>query len=253
VNAALRVEWLKLRRSVVTRTATALMVVLIPAMALGFYQVAVSGGTGAIALKAEAFLVGEGWEAFFGLVDQIVAVAVFLGAGIVTSWVFGREHVDGTFESLFALSVSRSRVAGAKFLVLGAWAVVLTIGIAVVTTVLGLVAGVDPGSATSGGLLRLASITLLTCALAMPAGYVASIGRGYLAGIGALILVVAVAQVAVLFGTGAWLPFAVPGLMAVAGSDGAPDVGAIHLGLVPIVTAIGVWLTVRWWRRAEVV
>jgi hypothetical protein len=40
--------------------------------------------------------------------------------------------------------------------------------------------------------------------------------------------------------------------MAVTGSEGAPVVGPAQVALVPMVATAAVWLTLRWWRRAEV-
>lgn len=244
-----------LRRSPVTATATALMIVLLPAMALGFYSVAQRGGTGPLAQKASAFLVGDGWEGYLGGVDQIAAVAMFLGPGVVVTWAFGREHVDRTFPSLFSLPVSKASIAGAKFLVLVGWVAVLSILLVIVAFGLGLVAGVGPLQPVVIGpaLLRLFAVALSASVLSLTIGLVASVGRGYLPAVGALILIVATTQVAILFGTGGWVPFAVPGLMAVSGTEGAPELSPLQIALVPGATSVVVWLTVRWWRRAEVV
>ena len=89
--------------------------------------------------------------------------------------------------------------------------------------------------------------------LSMTMGFVASVGRGYLTAIGAIIVIIAVAQVAVLFGTGGWFPFAVPGLLAVAGAEGAPTLSSLQMALVPAVVAMGIWFTIAWWRSAEVI
>jgi ABC-2 type transport system permease protein len=255
MRAATTVEWWKLRRSRVVLTATVLMALFLPLMGLGFYTVATTGGSGAMAEKAAAMLVGEGWPAFFGLVDQIAAVAVFIGAGVVVGWIFGREHIDRTFPALFSLPVKRGSVAIAKFVVAAAWITVLAVAITIVTLTLGWLSGVGPG--TSGeilaGAVRLTLLSLGDGALALTLGLVASVGRGYLPAIGAMIVIVAVAQVAVLLGTGGWFPFAVPGLAAVAGSPGVPELNGLQVALVPVMTLAAIVLTVRWWRNAEVV
>ena len=253
--SAVRVEWWKLRRSRVALVATILMGVLLPALGLAFYSVALNGGTGSLADKAAALLVGEGWEGYLGLVDQVAAVAVFLGAGVVVAWAFGREHVDRTFPSLFALPVSRRAIAGAKFAVLAGWVLFLAVAICLVALILGVTGGVGPYEVevVASGLGRLLAICIGAGLLSLTMGLVASVGRGYLPAIGALIVLVAAAQVSVLFGTGGWFPFAVPGLMAVAGAEGVPELNGAQLALVPALGATGIWATIWWWRKTEVV
>jgi ABC-2 type transport system permease protein len=254
MRVALRVETWKLTRSRVTLVATTLLGLLLPAMGLGFYTVAVAGGTGSLADKAAALLIGEGWAGYFGFVDQIAAVALFVGSGIVVAWVFGREHIDGTFPALFALPISRGTIAAAKFVVLTVWVVLLALIVAAVTLTLGIVGGVGPWETTVivAELARLLAVSLGAGALALTMGLVASIGRGYLAAIGALSVIIAVAQIAVLFGSGGWFPFAVPGLLAVAEAPGIPALTPAQVSLVPVVALVSVALTVRWWQGAEV-
>lgn len=254
MTRALRVEWWKLRRSPVTLTATVLMVVVLPMLALGFYSVSQNGGKGALAQKAEALLIGDGWEGYLGAVAQIAAAAVFVGAGVVVAWVFGREHADRTFSSLFALPVARATIAASKLVTLTGWAVALSALVVLATAVAGLLGGVGTLDADGvmPGLGRLFAVVLFTTLLAETVGLVASAGRGYLPAIGAMVLILAAAQVAVLFGTGGWFPFSVPGLLAVAGTEGVPTPNAIQIALVPLTAALGGWLTIVWWDRAEV-
>jgi ABC-2 type transport system permease protein len=101
-------------------------------------------------------------------------------------------------------------------------------------------------------LAKLLAVTTTSGVLALTLGWVASVGRGYLPAIGALIVIIAAAQVAVLFGTGGWFPFAIPGLIAVAGTEGAPQLSVLQLALVPGIVAAAAWLTLRWWAKAEV-
>lgn len=254
MSGALAVELRKFRRSPVVLTASALMALLVPAIAIGFYWVAENGGAGPLALKVGALDVGQGWDGYVGLTNQISAAGIFVGAGVVVTWVFGREHADHTFPSLFALPTSRQVVAMAKAVLIVCWGFLLAVGVTVVTFGLGLVFGVEAGVGDIGSLLwRLFSVVLLTSLLASTVGLVASVGRGYLPAFGALVLLVAAAQVSVLFGTGGWFPYAVPGLLSVAGTEGVLDVTPLQIALVPVVALVGVWLTARWWGRAEVV
>lgn len=254
MRQAIRVEWWKVRRSRVTLVATALMAVLLPAMGIGFYWVAVNGGNGAIAEKAEAFLIGSGWEGYLSLVAQIAAVALLLGTGVVVSWVFGREHVDRTFPSLFARVVSLRTVAGAKYAVMAIWVTSLAVLVCLVTLLFGVLGSLgqfEPAMMIPGT-MRLFFVAWGAGILGLTLGLVASVGRGYLPAIGALIIVIAASQVAVLFGTGGWFPYAVPGLLAVTGAEGIPELTPIQLSLVPAAALVAGWLTVVWWDNSEV-
>lgn len=255
MRRAIQVEWWKIRRSRVTLTATALMATLLPAMGIGFYWVAINGGSGALAAKASAFLIGDGWVGYLNGVGQIAAVAVLLGTGVVVSWIFGREYVDRTFPSLFARVVSLQTIATAKYVVMAVWVTALAILICAVTVLLGVAASVGPLESTSvvPGTARLFVVAWSAGALGLTLGLVASIGRGYLPAIGALILVIAAAQIAVLFGTGGWFPYAVPGLLAVAGAEGIPAVSSFQIVFALGTVLAAGWLTVAWWERAEVV
>lgn len=239
-----------MKRSLVGITTSLLLAVALPLMGFGMYYVAKQGGSGPLANKARSFLVGEGWVGYIGLVAQIVAVAVFLGVGVMTAWVFGREHSDRTFPALFGLPVSRSTIALAKFAVMGWWTILMVAFLVAITALLGVFAQIEPTTLreVTPALGRLSGIAILSSLLAFPSGYVASVGRGYLPAIGALIVVIAISQVVVLFGTGGWVPFAVPGLLAV-GDELTPT--AVQIALVPITTGLGIWMTVRWWGNAE--
>lgn len=255
MRAAFRAEWLKLRRSTVTRTVSVAAIVAIPAMSFGVFWVAVNGGFGPLAVKADGLIQGEGWDGYLNAAGQITAAALFIAVGIAAAWVFGREHADRTFPALFSLAVTRGQIALAKFGVLLVWSAVVSVGMVTLTLAIGALAGVgaQPTSGIGAATVELLAIAVLSCLLAMTMGFVASLGRGYLPAIGALIAIVAVAQIAVLFGTGPWFPYTVPGLMAVAEADGVPPVGMGHIALVPLLLAISVWLTVRWWDSAEAV
>lgn len=254
MKRALDVEYLKLRRASVVAWTTGLVVLFVPLLCVGFVAIAERGGAGAAALKAQAMVVGEGWEAYLGLLGQVVSVAMFIGPGVVVTWAFGREHSERTFPSLFALPVPRQSIAAAKFLVLVGWTLVLMALLLVSSVVVGLIAGVGPVEEVSifATLPRLGFAGFLTGLLALTLGLVASVGRGYLPAFGALILLTVTTQIAVLLGTGGWFPYAAPGLFALAGVDGIPAVSTIQLLLVPATVGLVAWLTMRWWARAEV-
>lgn len=254
MRAALTVEVRKLQRSRVVLVATLLQVVLVPLLAFLLVQAADSG-VGMLAGKGELLVDGEGWEAYLAALGQVVAAAVFVGAGVVVAWVFGREHADRTFGALFSLPVARRDIAAAKLLVVVVWGLVLSLGVTAVAVLLGLLGGVDTAAAWPplADLLRLFVVAASTTLLAVPVALVASVGRGYLPAIGAVVVLVAIAQVSVFLGAGAWFPFAVPGVWAVADgvvltAPGPPEVLLAALTVVGCAAA-----TVWWWGRAEVV
>ncbi len=255
MRAALTVESWKLRRSRVVLVASLLMVLLVPLLALGLLRAATSDGIGALAAKGELFVTGTGWDAYLGVLGQVGAAALFVGAGIVVAWLFGREHADGTFGALFALGVSRADVARAKLVVAVGWALAAAVGVLVATVLIGLVGGVGTEQVLppAAALARTALVVVATLLLALPIGWVASIGRGYLPAVGAVIGLVATAQLTVFFGIGAWFPFSVPGLLAVADGQTVPVPGPGSFAVVAVTIVVAAWATVAWWDRAEVV
>lgn len=254
MEAALRVEARKLRRSRVVLVASLLQVVLVPLLAFLLVRVAAGEGTGVLAGKGELLVTGEGWDAYLGALGQVAAAALFVGAGVVAAWVFGREHADGTFGALFSLPVSRGDIARAKLVVLAVWALLVSVAVVAVAAGIGVVGAVDTTSVLPplSGLVRLLVVASSTMLLAVPVSLIASVGRGYLPAIGAVVVVLAVAQVSVLLGAGGWFPFAVPGLVAVA--DGATvTMPSAAQGALAVLTVIaGAGATVAWWSRAEV-
>ena len=57
---------------------------------------------------------------------------------------FGREFGDGTITGLFALPVRRSTIALAKLLVYSVWAIVMSLSLAALLVIVGLIAGLGP-------------------------------------------------------------------------------------------------------------
>jgi ABC-2 type transport system permease protein len=254
VNAALAVELLKLRRSTAARTAGVAVVVGVAGLSAGFMALARSGGDSAMAAKVEPLIHGSGWEAYLGMVGQVLSVAVLLSVGVVTCWSFGREFVDGTFGSLFAIPTPRGQVALAKYAVLAGWGLLTCTATVLVAIALGTVIGLGaPGGAALGSAVGVLVVGGLTVLLALPLGWVASVLRGYLPGIAALLAVVVATQVATVLGSGAWFPYAAPGLWAgMGGTAAAAEVSWVQLAMAFPVAIAGVVATVVWWRRAEV-
>lgn len=254
MGEAFAVEMLKLRRSPVVWTASVVAVLVIPVLGVSFARLADSPGSGPLGLKIDAMVTGTGWAAYLGVLGQLVAVAYLLVVGVVVVWCFGREFSDHTVGSLFALPVSRRRIGLAKFGVVAVWAGTLSVALVAASAVLGI--GLSVGEVDGDvaiGLGRLMGLAVLTGLLAAPLALAASVGRGFLAGIGMLLMIVAAAQIAVLFGAGAWFPFAAPGLWTVGWQEPAIEVTTLQMALVPLTALAGGAATVGWWGRFEIV
>ncbi len=251
--AAWEVESLKLRRSSVARTSAAVVVCGTTAMTAAFTAVGLGGGDSQMAVKVRPLLHGRGWEAYLGMLAQVLSVAMLLAAGVVVAWAVGREFTDGTVAGLQALPTPPGAIAAAKLgtVMLGAGATaLLTVALAVP---LGLAIGLGPpdDAAVAAG-FRALTVAGLTAVLTLPLALVASARRGYLPGIGALLGLVVLTQVATVTGAGAWFPWAAPGLWAgMGGPDAAAEVGPLQLLLALPVGALGAAGTVRWWSTAE--
>ena len=126
--AAIRVEWLKLHRSRMSLLAAVVVAIGVPALTAGFLAAATRGPADtSLAIKVNAMLVGEGWTAYLGMLAQILSVASFLGVGFVVAWCFGREFTDHTITGLYALPTSLTTIAAAKYTVLLAWSMALSL------------------------------------------------------------------------------------------------------------------------------
>jgi ABC-2 type transport system permease protein len=139
MNGVIRVEALKLVRSPVGMIGT-LALVLGTLALLGGITAALAGGNPELTAKVGAAATLD-WAGLLATAAQITAAGALLGFGIVLSWMFGREFADGTITGLFALPVSRARIAFAKLVVYAAWTVavclILTVGIFGLGLVLG--------------------------------------------------------------------------------------------------------------------
>ncbi len=147
-----------------------------------------------------------------------------MGAALVArvaAWVFGREFADGTVKELLALPTSRTALVLAKL-----------------TLVL----------AASAGLALVATMTAL---LALPVGFVASAGRGYLPALGVALLTLVLAQILSVLGWGDWFPWAVPALASGVSGPAAAQLGPhSYLGVL-VVAVVSAVATVAWWRVAD--
>jgi ABC-2 type transport system permease protein len=173
--------------------------------------------------------------------------------GVIVIWTFGREFSDHTAKDLLALPTPRTMIVAAKFAVTGVWCVAL----ALQTYLLGLAAGTAlqlPGwSATAAlqGLGRLLVVAVMTWLLVSVLALAASAGRGYLAAVGVMFLVLFLAQIVAALGYGHVFPWSVPGVLSGVSGPDRPTVGVPGFALVAVVGAAGIVATALWWRNAD--
>jgi ABC-2 type transport system permease protein len=90
---------------------------------------------------------------------------------------------------------------------------------------------------------------LIACCglIALPAALLATLGRGLLTGIGAVAVIVVVAQISVFAGAGPWFPLATPALWAI-DPTGVP---AAAWAFVPVLPVAAATFTAVAWRRLQ--
>ncbi|HZM84313.1 MAG TPA: ABC transporter permease [Candidatus Limnocylindrales bacterium] len=255
MRAAWYAEWLKLRRSRLIWMT--LLAVTVGAAAAGLFMfISLHPGKardlGLLGAKAQLATLDPTWPSYFGLLAQITAVGGVLFFGMTMVWVFGREFAGHTVKDLLALPTSRAATVTAKFAAATGWSLALTGYLSAAGTGIGLLLGIPgplSGQVLADGGMKVAVTALLTIAITTLFGFGASTGRGYLSGVGVLFAILFTAQIVAALGYGAWFPFAVPALHAGITGDQSPA-PAGYVG-VAAVAAGSIWLTIRWWQRAD--
>jgi ABC-2 type transport system permease protein len=255
--SALWAETLKARRSKVP-LLTAAAFSMLPLVA-GLFMFILKDperarAMGLISVKAQLFTAGVAdWPAFFDVLLQGIGIAGTILYAFIIAWVFGREFSDHTVKELLALPTPRWSIVGAKFVLTATW----TMALALFVLILGF--GVGRAVSISGWSLELSwqsSVDLMVTAvlsfMLMPfVALFASVGRGYLPGLGWAFLTLALGQIAAVMGWGDWFPWSVPPLFSGMAGARAEMLGWHSYVLVVLTFAAGVAITVIWWRSAD--
>jgi ABC-2 type transport system permease protein len=246
VATAIAVEGRKVVASRVLTSTAVMLVVGVAAIAAGSIAAAHSGNA-QLAAKVGPLGAEGGWAGMVNVATQVTAAAGFGAFGVGLSWMYGREFADGTITGLFGLPVSRAMLAVAKLVVYLVWTVVTAL---VLTLVVALTAAVvvrqAPDSAAWSGLARMFALAVMNAALAVPAAWAATVGRGLLPAIGTSVALMAVTEIVVVSG-GDWFPLAAPALWAVLpGSISAAQL--LPAAVVPLAFVV---LTLHAWRRLQ--
>jgi ABC-2 type transport system permease protein len=254
LRAALATEWLKARRSRVPWLVLAGFS-LVP-LVIGLFMVILKDPEGArrlglLGAKAQLAAGAGDWPTMLSMLGQAVAIGGAILFSFLTSWVFGREFTDRTLRGLLASPTSRGAIVVAKAVVVGVWGVAIIAWVVVFGLGVGVVVGLPGWSDTlaATSVRDIVAAALLTIALQPVTGLLASVGRGFLAGLAWAVLTIAIAQVLAVLGLGAAFPWAVPAL--VTGATGPDAVPPVSVALVLVTGAAGLVLTIAWWRRAD--
>ncbi len=256
LSAALWAEALKARRSRVP-LVTALGFALTPLMG-GLFMVilkdpALAHRFGLLTTKAQLTAATGDWPTYFGILAQATAVGGAIVFGMIAIWIFGREYSDRTIKDLLALPTSRQTVVVAKGLVLAIWALALVALIVALGLGIGGAIGL-PGWSTGLAVREIARIVVvaaLTIGLVTPVALAASVGRGYLPGVGFIVLTVFFAQLIAALGWGAYFPWSVPALLSGLAGTGSRNLGIGSYLLVVGVACVGFAGTLAWWLSAD--
>jgi ABC-2 type transport system permease protein len=141
------------------------------------------------------------------MLAQILSVMSFLGVGFVVAWCFGREFTDHTITGLYALPTSRITIAAAKYVVLLAWSLGLSLITLAAAFALAPLAGLPaPSTDVLAPAAKVLAVGVNGALLAYPLAFIASAARGYLPAVAGLILIVVITQILTVLGVGAWGP-----------------------------------------------
>lgn len=248
MKAAIWAEAVKLAGSTVGRVASVAIVVGISVLSASMLLTAATTTDPQLLAKLGPVATGD-WRGYLLGAAQITGAGGLGGFAVVLAWMFGREFGDGTIAGLFALPVRRSTIALAKLGVYLVWAVAMSLLLAIVLAVVGLVAGLCPiGAGTLEQLARQAALGAMSVAITVPVAWAATLARSVLGGVSVAIALVVVAQISVLAGLGGWMPLAAPALWAISlGTNVSP----LQLSLLIPLGAVFVVLVAHSWRRMQ--
>ena len=244
---------LKFRRSVVARLVTPLLVGLVPLAAIGAVALARSPALpGAAAAKFLPYATGDLAGTHLLVAGQLLSVAALTAGGFAAAWSYGREFSDGTAGALIGLPARPSTAGLAKALLLAGWLGGCVLASIAITVLASIAVGGVPGVPAWHNAADAGVAGLLAVCLAMPFAWVASLTRSPLGTIGVLIAVVAVTQIVVVLGAGAWFPYAVPSLLTgMGGPQAAAEIQPGALALTAAVAPVAILAVARRWQRLD--
>ena len=210
----------------------------------------ISRNLGLVGAKANLLVYGKAdWLFYLGFFGQIIAAGGYFLFVLIISWTFGREFVDGTLKDMLAVPIRRSSILLAKFVVTIVWSMTMVVLMFAEYLILGALLRLPNGSFNVILQNSLPSLVcaFLTIVLVLPFAFFASIGRGYLAPIGAAIFVLMLTNLVVVVGRGDYFPWSIPALYLQSKSP----LSATSLLIVLLTGLAGMLITGLWWTYSD--
>jgi ABC-2 type transport system permease protein len=189
------------------------------------------------------------WSSYLVLLAEIISAGGFFFFILSISWVFGREFADGTLKDMLAVPVQRASILLAKFIVVAAWCVAMSIISLIFGLVMGLLIQLPGGSLNVilHGSTIIAITICLVIAVVLPFAFIASIGRGYMLPMAVAVLSLIMANLIMVLGWAEYFPWAVPMLYA----QGDSSMTTISYWIVLFTSLAGMIGTYLWWKYAD--
>jgi len=201
--------------------------------------------------KAEAMIISADWNGLFMIITQGMGVGGIVIYGFLVSWIFGREYSENTIKDLLSLPVSKTKIINAKFIVYALWAFVLGISNLILGIIIGLLLGLTGfNNYEFLSIIEKYIFTMgMTILLGTPIAFFSMLGKGYLASLGVVVLVVVFSQIMGTLGFGEYFPWAIPALYC--GMAGDIQLKTMSFVIIILLSIIGYCITVLYWENTD--
>ncbi len=200
---------------------------------------------GLIGAKASLMGLAATWPSFLAMFAEIVGGGGLLLLAFVVAYLFGREYAEGTAKVMLTTPAQRHLFVLAKFVVAAVWWACIVAGVLVEALLLGLLLalpGFTPALAVTalGQTLVLAAVAFL---LTTFEGWIAILGRGYLAPLGFAIGTLALGDLFGHTGWAQWFPWSIMSLLTGTAGPRTNTLPAGSLAVLALTCALGIAAT----------
>lgn len=256
LGGAVWVELLKVRKSValwITLGVSIFVVLLIGFMMVIIKDPETAKKFGIIGTKAVIAVGQADWQNYHKMLIQITALMGLMVYGFIASWIFGREYSDHTVKDLLALPTSRSIIVVAKATVIILWCALLATIILPLWFLVGNMVGLTgwDSSEAMRWIFGYIVATPFVILLFLPVTFIASVGRGYLAPLGFVVVTIMLTQVFGVLDHLSLIPWGLPLLILAADGLGDSSLNILSYLIYGFTVIIGLLATLLWWRFAD--